>query len=188
MKYWIPTFGGLEFNLDDPQASLVDPYDIGHALANINRFTGHTLRPYSVAEHSLLVARLAPAEHKLQALLHDATEAYVGDLNSMVKRQCPAFQELEDRVRLAVAQRFRVEPEIPQAVHTADLQALLIERDALYAVLPPRDWGIKAKKHPDHDLWVDILSVRTRHWLRDNITPNWGNQLQDEILGMMDPA
>lgn len=163
MKYWIPTACGIEFDLTNPKAEHVNPECIAHALANINRFTGHTKRPYSVAEHSLLVMRLAPPEYKKQALLHDATEAYVGDLNSMVKRQCPDFQELEARVRSAVAEHFRIEYELPHAVRVLDLQALMIERDALYDNLPPRDWGVQAPKHHDHDMWVDILRARGLH-------------------------
>lgn len=64
--------------------------EMAHALAQINRFTGHAKRPYSVAEHSLLVATIAAsegatAEQQLAALLHDAHEAYVGDMASPAK-------------------------------------------------------------------------------------------------------
>lgn len=64
--------------------------EIAHALAQINRFTGHTKRPYSVAEHSLLVWSIAANEGaspmaQLAALLHDAHEAFTGDVASPVK-------------------------------------------------------------------------------------------------------
>lgn len=64
--------------------------EIAHALAQINRFTGHAKRPYSVAEHSMLVATIAAGEgaspvQQLAALLHDAHEAYVGDVSSPLK-------------------------------------------------------------------------------------------------------
>ena len=64
--------------------------EVAHALAQINRFTGHARRPYSVAEHSMLVATIAAGEgaspvQQLAALLHDAHEAYVGDLASPAK-------------------------------------------------------------------------------------------------------
>lgn len=64
--------------------------EIAHALAQINRFTGHAKRPYSVAEHSMLVATIAAGEgatpvQQLAALLHDAHEAYVGDVSSPAK-------------------------------------------------------------------------------------------------------
>jgi hypothetical protein len=64
--------------------------DIANALPKINRFTGHTSRPYSVAEHSLLVADLARMAGatpivQLAALLHDAHEVYTGDVASPVK-------------------------------------------------------------------------------------------------------
>lgn len=60
--------------------------DIAWALANINRFTGHARRPYSVAEHSINVARLLPEPIKIYGLLHDAHEAYIGDIGTPMKQ------------------------------------------------------------------------------------------------------
>lgn len=90
---WMLTIGGREHHLagyamqgqSSPQIS-----EIAHALAQINRFTGHCHRPYSVAEHSLLVADLARMDGatsivQLAALMHDAHEAFCGDMSSPVK-------------------------------------------------------------------------------------------------------
>lgn len=59
--------------------------DLAETLAKINRFTGNTLVPWSVAEHSLLVASLLPARLGLYGLLHDAHEAIVGDIIGPVR-------------------------------------------------------------------------------------------------------
>ena len=65
--------------------------EIAFSLAQINRFTGHCSRPYSVAEHSLLVAGTAlrvfnaPTIVQLAALMHDAHECICGDASSPVK-------------------------------------------------------------------------------------------------------
>lgn len=78
--------------------------DIAHHLALTNRYNGGTCRPYSVAEHSLLVADIAEREGaspivQLAALMHDAHEAYVGDLSSPIKQvlfaATPAWHEFE---------------------------------------------------------------------------------------------
>jgi hypothetical protein len=54
--------------------------DISHALSLISRFTGHSKCPYSVAQHSVMVSRLTLPENALWGLLHDASEAYLGDV------------------------------------------------------------------------------------------------------------
>ena len=89
---WMITNTGREHHLAGIGQQFNTPTieEIAHALAQINRFTGHAKRPYSVAEHSLLVAYIAGSEgatplQQLAALLHDAHEAYVGDLASPAK-------------------------------------------------------------------------------------------------------
>lgn len=89
---WMITITGREHHLrgSSAQHSLPEINEIAHALSMINRFTGHTTRPYSVAEHSLLVAQMASEEGaspitQLAALLHDAHEAFTGDVSSPAK-------------------------------------------------------------------------------------------------------
>lgn len=89
---WMITITGREHHLAGMGQQLNEPSieEIAHALAQINRFTGHAMRPYSVAEHSLLVSSIAASEgatpvQQLGALLHDAHEAYVGDVSSPAK-------------------------------------------------------------------------------------------------------
>lgn len=90
---WMLTAHGREHHLSGAaqQLNMPDIREMAHALAQINRFTGHCKRPYSVAEHSVLVADIAASEGastsaQLAALLHDAHEAYTGDVSSPVKR------------------------------------------------------------------------------------------------------
>lgn len=90
---WILTIGGRDHALSGKEASmqLIDIYDIAHALSIQNRFTGHTKRPYSVAEHSLLVADMLQAAGfgagiQLAGLMHDAHEAYTSDVSSPAKQ------------------------------------------------------------------------------------------------------
>lgn len=94
MSQWMVTASGREYALNGPQAlghwNPPDIRDVAHHLALINRFNGATSRPYSVAEHSLLCERIAAAQGadaglRLAALMHDAHQAYVGDVTSPAK-------------------------------------------------------------------------------------------------------
>lgn len=82
---YIITHSGLFVYPFDPQPEEIAAEDIWWALSRIPRFNGHTKRPYTVAEHSLICAWLAPKPLKLAALLHDAAEAYIGDIMRPVK-------------------------------------------------------------------------------------------------------
>jgi hypothetical protein len=128
---WFVTFSGIKFFPAEPKAHEILLLDIAHALSQINRFGGHTARPYSVAAHSLLVSSLLPWHLRLQGLMHDAAEAYVGDLVSPVKEQVPEFKVLEKKVWRAVAERFDLPLVLDPLVKEADLFALRLERDTL---------------------------------------------------------
>ncbi|MBM4346349.1 MAG: hypothetical protein FJ100_23485, partial [Deltaproteobacteria bacterium] len=86
------TASGVSFNLSNPKAEDIRLTDIAHALSRIPRFGGHLDKHYSVANHSLVVLRVfrearpqATAREQLTALLHDAAEAYVGDVITPLK-------------------------------------------------------------------------------------------------------
>jgi hypothetical protein len=133
---WVLTASGRRFDLLAPRAADVDAQDVAHALARLGRFGGHARALWSVAQHSVLVSRLVPRRLALAGLLHDAAEAYVGDMTAPVRSLVPGHARLEARVLRAVAARFGV----PLAafddplVREADARARLAERDAL---LPP---------------------------------------------------
>lgn len=94
----IQTTTGRTVHLFDPKPEEISLKDIALALSRINRFTGHTRRRYSVAEHSIYVAQLLkhwgePAYVQLQGLLHDAQEAYLGDISGPLK-STPIFGDI----------------------------------------------------------------------------------------------
>lgn len=128
---WMQTRSGGRFYPLDPRAADVKPSDIAHALSLLCRYGGHVERFYSVAEHCVLMSEAVAPEHALAALLHDATEAYVVDVPRPLKRVLAGYREIEDRVWLAIAERFGVPPVIPAGVHLADDRILLTEREAL---------------------------------------------------------
>jgi hypothetical protein len=104
---WMPLFSGRRFWPQDPRPGDIDIVDIAHALARINRFNGHTLETYSVAQHCVLVSQNVPLGLRLFALFHDAGESYLGDLITPVKRLFRAFYDpVEQKVMDAVAAKF----------------------------------------------------------------------------------
>lgn len=147
---WILTQSGQQFDLLRPAASMIKPVDIAHALSRLCRFNGHTQAHYSVAQHSLIVASLVPTEHQLAALLHDATEAYIGDMTRPLKAVLPEYQSVEQKIWLAVCDRFDIQPDLPVCVKHADMVALATERrdlmpehpgswDCLHGVQPMKE-------------------------------------------------
>ena len=78
--YWFTTYTGKKFHIFDPSLDEIDIADIAHSLSLICRYGGHLPEHYSVAQHSVLVSNLVPENIALEALLHDAEEAYTGDM------------------------------------------------------------------------------------------------------------
>lgn len=93
---WILTSTGKRFDLFETDTDIMGPRDISHSLAHLCRFNDHTSECYSVAQHSCIVAELVLEEHKLTALLHDASDAYVGDMTRLLKQWFRAYQHFED--------------------------------------------------------------------------------------------
>lgn len=112
IESYIETVSGKEFNFLEPNPEAIIIEDIAFSLSNQCRFTGHT-KFYSVAEHSVAVAsRFANTEDKqliLAALLHDASEAYLGDITSPVKQYCSDYKNLERTVQEAIYKKFNLD-------------------------------------------------------------------------------
>ena len=134
---WILTYTGQHYYVCDPSPREVRLADIAHHLAMLCRYTGACAQFFSVAEHSILVSQVVPPEYALAGLLHDAAEAYVGDLSRPLKQSgaVDGHLEIERRNWHAIAARYGVAPELPECVHVADWQVCLAEK----AVLMPVD-------------------------------------------------
>lgn len=129
----IKTFTGKRFDLVDPDPATVDIVDIAHALSMLCRFTGHCREFYSVAQHSVLVCNRVdsahvPAKVALAALLHDAAEAYTGDLSRPTKLAMGrTWLIFEHKIHCAVATHFGISTINPLIVQDADDRMLATE-------------------------------------------------------------
>lgn len=144
---WLQTRSGRAFPLIDPQPSDVYWPDIIFALSHVNRFGGHA-GGYSVAQHSILVADSLPLEWRAYGLLHDAHEAFVGDFPTPLKNMLEdrgmglwsVAMDIDHAIFLAADLVYPMPEEIDEAVHYADVRALITERRDLMAE-PPHAWG-----------------------------------------------
>ena len=117
----LTTVSGVTFDLLEPTVEMVRLADITTGLSNQCRFNGQVSAFYSIAQHSVLVSeeaerrailqRLSPRsvlEVAFMGLLHDAAEAYVGDIISPLKHLLPRFSEIEDRVQDTILKALNV--------------------------------------------------------------------------------
>ena len=128
-RAWQRMLSGRRLDLLDPTPMDIEIEDIAHGLSFVARWNGQTAGewPYSVAEHSLLVAdlfdALAPGAEprwRLAALLHDAPEYVIGDMISPVKAHVgPGYAEMEARLSAAIHLRFGLPAVLPMQVKRA---------------------------------------------------------------------
>jgi hypothetical protein len=158
---------GNYFDLLDLAGNKVLIEDIAHGLSHICRFTGHTWTFYSVAQHSVLASYLVPKEDALAALLHDAAEAYIGDISRPLKQLLPDYKAIEARIEADVFRKLGLPPTMPESVKRADMVMLATEQRDL---MPSHndDWACLAGITPlpaRLEPW-DAESARTAFLIR----------------------
>lgn len=179
------TASGFPFWALDPRPEDIRIQDIAAHLSRICRFGGalretqesgqdrlgrpknRRVETYSVAQHSVLVSRNVPQEFALEALLHDAAEAYVGDVIKPIKMLLepdwdgmlrlldvpsedlfalsefiPSFSRIEGRVDAAIRTKFGLPAEMSPEVKEADYRAVLTEHRDLQVDRGLVDWGL----------------------------------------------
>jgi hypothetical protein len=150
---WIQCYSGVRFFPLDPKPEEIHYDDIVMGIAREGRYRNQTLWPYFVAEHSVIVSiyagKLAQERGEdwllcaRQGLLHDASEAYIGDVATPLKRQpmMAGYREVENVLQFAIYERYGVTPTLAstQIVHEVDRRVVIDEIRALM---------------PDPDMWV----------------------------------
>lgn len=168
---WMLTSTGAVVDLRYIAQDSISLPDIAHHLSQINRYTGACKRPYSVAEHSLLVCELieiageTDPSVRLAALMHDAHEAYTQDLSSPMKQLLgDVWHDEECRIQYQVLKRFGLLTAYTaarQCIDDADLTALSTERQRLLPQLGPQ-WAAE-KTHPA--VYWDFDAAASNTWL-----------------------
>ena len=148
MDTWIQTYSGGQFFYDEltpdgiKRESHIDIIDIARSLSRAVRFYGHMQSPVSIAEHSIVVSQIIETEggtdyQQIAGLLHDAHEAYIGDISAPLKHflqgrygiDLRTFERSIDKRIFATLDIPWPSPKDEDLVKRADMIALKVERD-----------------------------------------------------------
>lgn len=183
---WIVTHSRKEIDPSCPRAEDIDIVDIAHALARTGRFGNHGDHFLSVARHSLDACQVAasyyhaPVATQLQALLHDAAEAYIGDIVGPVKLLLgDRVKQIENRFLRAIGEHVGIDlVHLEPVVKEIDMRLLLGERDTVFNGRYGRPWPMDLDYHgirfapiaqkPDY---VAAQFIRKYEALKKKLTP-----------------
>jgi len=172
---WIQTRSGGRIWLMDPLPSDIDVADIACGLAKQCRFAGQCRGFMSVAQHSVIVADALQAdgarpELALAGLLHDAAEAYLGDMVSPFKKAMPEYRLAEARMLEAIAVALDVDVNLMRGeeVRRADVRALATERRDLVQDVG-YDWGLGS---------VETFNAKVEPWSWEKAEDEWIGRYQ----------
>ena len=155
---WIQTWNNKIFHFLTPSPLSINLGDIAHALSHTCRFGGHTKTFYSVAQHSVLVSQNLEPRFARWGLMHDAAEAYVGDMPAPLKSLLPEFQAIETNILALIATRYHLAAPIPEEVKEMDLRLLMTERrDLMHDSPDGYPWDIDIEE-------VKPLEARIEPW------------------------
>lgn len=143
--------------------------DIAQGLANTCRFGGQMQKFYSVAQHSILVTMLAPPELQKAALLHDAAEAYLGDIIKPLKNMISGYAEIETAFERVIFKKFGVDFDLLKEIKPYDMRALTIEYEAIHGE------GLEFKK-------VFYNGTATPFWTPEKAVDIYVNMLNGLVL------
>lgn len=180
---WKETYTGQRVNFTDPKPGNIYIEDIAHSLARTCRYGGHcrTEGIWSVAEHSLIVEewlhkRTRNYRLRLLGLLHDAAEAYIGDLPPQAKSLLPEYQRWEKNCEAAIWKAFGLHGPVMDEIETvkaADKAALAAEAAAMMAS-GGREW-------PTNTATGNLPHIEPDHWG----PPIWESEFLDRFKLLM---
>jgi len=134
----INTYSGKIFSFIDPTPDMIDIKDIARGLAFRGHFGGQTPKYFSIAQHSMLVMKIASEGEGgdwlklLAALLHDGSEAYSGDMLKPLKMLLPEFTVIEDKITAAIFMKYNIPLSYMEDIKPYDIIAQRIEYDNFF--------------------------------------------------------
>lgn len=174
--YWLQTYTSGRFDFKYPSVKDVNIVDVAHALSMLPRFTGHGKFHYTIAQHSLTMCaamRADKASRKvaLAGLMHDAHEAYIGDISSPFKLYLQNefdldINEIEKPYINIIEERFEIDltsDEIKKQIKYYDSACLRTEAESLFERIV--------------DGWATKIELRLQHKVKNILTPMEAKQL-----------
>lgn len=145
---WFITYSGQAMEVYAPRPEQIFLKDIAHHLAHICRFGGAVATFYSVADHSVYVSKLVPQHLAKKALLHDAAEAYLGDVIKPLKNCLEEYERIEAIWEACIAKRFGLDSLKDPLIKRADIMAVQAERRDLLKSDGNRPWNANTDRFP----------------------------------------
>jgi len=168
---WVPDAEVPTWMVEELKPEMIAPVSLYKGLSKECRFARQIDGFYSVAQHSVIMRVMAekegllPPDQLIYCLLHDAAEAYLGDIATPIKLCLPDFQKLEDRVLRVIFERFQLDWPMPDVVHELDTRILVDEAAQLFDS-PPfwikqfLDAGVKPL-NVDIQPWPPVVAYNT---------------------------
>jgi hypothetical protein len=151
---YIYTYSRKKIDLLNPKPMDIDINSISNGLSRICRFNGQIPVHYSVASHSLLMLQAAKTNGEsnevLKAILmHDASEAYLGDIVKPLKEVLPRYKEIEENMSNVIYRKYKVKwQKFKDIVHKYDLGMLVLEKKIIREI----DYTV-------YDEYIDIKNL-----------------------------
>jgi uncharacterized protein len=161
---WIQTFTGKQFYPLDIREDDIDIVDIAHSLSMQCRYSGHSEKFLSVAEHSYHVSKLVPEKYALCGLLHDASEAYLSDIPRPLKPLLPEYKKWEENLEEVISLKYNVPFPLPPEVKEVDNRILKNEYELL--MKKTHEWVFYGEKLDDFDIYLWQPEEAKYHFLR----------------------
>ena len=127
------TFSGKVVDIMNPTVDMIDSRDIAMGLSNNCRWGGQCNHFYSLAQHSIYVATMAPAGLEPEALIHDASEAYLGDVIKPLKVILgKVYADIEEKWMRVICSKYGVDYNRLELIKEYDIAALVHEFDYFF--------------------------------------------------------
>lgn len=131
---FIQLYSGRDFYFLNPDPDDIDEEDIAHTLSLLCRFGGHCREFYSVAQHSVLASYYCAPGFEFEALMHDATEAYLVDMPRPIKDVLKGYRDIEANLDTVIRAKYGLPLEMTEECKRIDNVMLATERRDL---MPP---------------------------------------------------